>query len=234
MADAKNPMEVDLNVNKSVLTDEKSVGAYYTHDQSHLLELIRGRPQSAIELGCAAGNFLSTLANHGVGKLTGVEYTPKASALAQQALPSAKILCGDFLRVSMEDIGENYDLAVASHVLEHFTDPSAAVLRVCALLKPGGQFIGAVPNVRHLSVTLPLIVKGQWEYQDEGILDRTHYHFFTKASIYTMLKRSGFTDISVLPRLATGKARMAARATFGMLTDQVTREYMFSAIKAVR
>ena len=42
----------------------------------------------------------------------------------------------------------------------------------------------------HMSVIMSLL-KGKFEYQDSGILDRTHLRFFTLESIVKMLEESG-------------------------------------------
>ena len=36
-------------------------------------------------------------------------------------------------------------------------------------------------------------MRGEWQYEDSGILDRTHLRFFTKKSVETMLTEAGFT-----------------------------------------
>ena len=48
----------------------------------------------------------------------------------------------------------------------------------------------SVPNVANLSVRLSLLF-GHFDYTDRGILDRTHLHFFTRASFYQLLDEAG-------------------------------------------
>jgi hypothetical protein len=49
-----------------------------------------------------------------------------------------------------------------------------------------------LPNVRHESVLLPLLVQGRWDYVNEGILDRTHLRFFTFETAIKLLADNGF------------------------------------------
>jgi hypothetical protein len=43
--------------------------------------------------------------------------------------------------------------------------------------------IGSLPNVRYIVNLYHLLVKKEWRYEEEGILDRTHLRFFTLKSI---------------------------------------------------
>ena len=42
-----------------------------------------------------------------------------------------------------------------------------------------------------------LIVKKDWQYQDHGVLDRTHLRFFTKKSLIRLIGKSGFEISSI-------------------------------------
>lgn len=55
-------------------------------------------------------------------------------------------------------------------------------------------------NVAHWSVRLQLLA-GKFDYQDYGILDRDHLHFFTLDTFQKMLEHSGFQvlDLGIDP-----------------------------------
>ena len=57
-------------------------------------------------------------------------------------------------------------------------------------LKPGGAVIVSVPNVAHWSVRLCLL-RGMFQYQQEGIMDATHLRWFTQESIKSLLTSFG-------------------------------------------
>ncbi|WP_208103072.1 hypothetical protein, partial [Escherichia coli] len=58
----------------------------------------------------------------------------------------------------------------------------------------------SLPNVRHYSVVLPLLFGGRWDYEDAGLLDRTHLRFFTKASAKALLSSSQFGPVTCTAR----------------------------------
>ena len=92
-----------------------------------------------------------------------------------------------------------FDTVLACDILEHFTDPWTMVKRLHSVLKPGGAIVASIPNVRHRSVTGPLMLKGAWDYKDCGVLDRTHYRFFVKETAVELMTSSGLTLEEVAP-----------------------------------
>lgn len=204
---------------------------YYSHDQSELLKLVTVSGNSALEIGCANGNMLNALTARGYGRLTGVELIPSVADMARVNVPHATILAGDFNKITDDEIGSGYDLIVVSHVLEHFTDPWAVLARLVGFLRPGGQIVGALPNIQHISVTLPLVLKGRFDYQDDGILDRTHFRFFTRSTVRQLLESAPLTDIRIMPWIGGGKSAMLNRLTLSLLEDNFCFAYRFSAVK---
>lgn len=205
---------------------------YYDHDQTALLKLVTVPVDSVLEIGCASGNMLRYYLDQKVTRATGVEYVPAVAEVARRRCPEARILSGDVDLVPLDELGDKYDLLLGSFVLEHVTDPWYSLRRLATLLRPGGQFVGALPNVRHWSVTLPLILNGKWEYVDEGILDRTHYRFFTRSTIIELLTATGFKDIKIVPQITARKSKFGNALTLGLATDHFAFAHQFSATKA--
>jgi len=66
-----------------------------------------------------------------------------------------------------------------------------------SLLSPEGVVVASIPNIRSFPTIWQLMFHARWEYQDSGILDRTHLRFFTKSSIVGMFEREGFALESI-------------------------------------
>jgi len=76
-------------------------------------------------------------------------------------------------------------------VLEHMLAPERALRYARELLAPRGVIVASIPNIRSFPTIWQLILLARWEYQDAGVLDKTHLRFFTKSSIIAMFEREG-------------------------------------------
>jgi 2-polyprenyl-3-methyl-5-hydroxy-6-metoxy-1,4-benzoquinol methylase len=65
-------------------------------------------------------------------------------------------------------------------VLEHLPDSATTLQKLSNLVATGGHTIVSVPNVAHLSVSVPLLLRRQFNDHDAGILDHTHLRFFVE------------------------------------------------------
>ena len=81
-----------------------------------------------------------------------------------------------------------FDAIVYGDVLEHLSDPLAALVALNRTLAAGGLVIVSVPNVAHLWVRLSA-PRGALRLRDRGILDRTHLRFFTRRTFLALLER---------------------------------------------
>jgi SAM-dependent methyltransferase len=120
-----------------------------------------------------------------------------------------------------------YDAIVAADTLEHLADPERTLAMIHRALPPGGLVFVSVPNVANLTVRLALLC-GRFDYQDRGILDRTHRTFFTRASLDRALVRAGFRverrGVSTIPLpLALPRLPRPLLALLSGLLDGVTR-----------
>jgi SAM-dependent methyltransferase len=160
---------------------------YFAHARTEILPLLPAQPQRVLEIGCGVGATLAWLKqSQGAQYTAGVEIASDAAVVAQGQLDAA--LCMDFEKVELPVTWPRFDLILCLDVLEHMLDPWRVVDRlVTQHLAARGTLLVSLPNVRHYSVTVPLIFHGRWDYTDAGILDRTHVRFFTRQSAGKLL-----------------------------------------------
>jgi 2-polyprenyl-3-methyl-5-hydroxy-6-metoxy-1,4-benzoquinol methylase len=93
-----------------------------------------------------------------------------------------------------------FDCILFADVLEHLRDPAAVLRRCIPALKESGKIIVSVPNVANIVVRLSLLL-GRFEYMDRGILDRTHFRFFTLRSLKQMMNdvKCKVSDVTPTP-----------------------------------
>jgi len=136
------------------------------------------------------------------------------------------------IEVELPDIEPaSLDLILCLDVLEHLIDPWKTVERLDTLLRPGGSFIISVPNIRYYHILIDLAFKGRFEYDNEGILDRTHLRFFTRSSAIDLAECSGAKIEAVItPGLHRWQKRLLARLGLG---DLLAKQLILHAIKPV-
>ena len=86
---------------------------------------------------------------------------------------------------------EKFDVMVFSDVLEHLIYPEKVLTKSSESLRPGGRVLISLPNVAFLDIRIGLL-KGNWNYTNEGILARSHLKFYTLSTAGQLLMSSGF------------------------------------------
>jgi SAM-dependent methyltransferase len=111
----------------------------------------RGSPVAVAEVGCGDGSVLSELGRRGFGaRRIGFEISAAAVRIAAQRPEITEAVVFDGARLPAED-GE-YDLAFATHVLEHVPDP-VPLLR--EMMRVARVVVVEVPLERNLSARRP-------------------------------------------------------------------------------
>jgi len=219
---------------------QEELPAYYRNRRPELAALVPETARRILEVGCAAGELGRSLQERQPGtEVVGVELNPQAAALARKHL--ARVIEGNIeeLEYLPYPVG-HFDCIVLGDVLEHLRDPEAALRKLLGYLHPQGALVSSIPNIRHQSVMLDLLVNGRWRYRDEGLLDRTHLRFFTRAEISEMLERLGLraetTTVSSSPPIKEMEPFIQAVAGLGGDAEVLRQEsrviqYIFRAVR---
>lgn len=151
---------------------------------------------SVLEIGCHTGYFTRALAAAGHDVL-GVEHDPEAAAEATAG--GSQVMVGDVEDPALlGGLDRRFDVILLMDVLEHLRDPVATLHRLRPCLNGGGRVLITGPNVAFFAVRVGLLL-GRWEYQDTGILDRTHLRFYTKSAWQDMVQQSGYHVVDIEP-----------------------------------
>jgi 2-polyprenyl-3-methyl-5-hydroxy-6-metoxy-1,4-benzoquinol methylase len=196
---------------------------YYNMARHDVLRFIEGAPARVLEIGCGAGATMAELRKRGGTQTAiGVELDPGAAADAAKHFDT--VLKGFVEQADIEGhvAPGSLDMVLALDVLEHLVDPWTQVKRLSPLLKPGGKFVLSVPNIRNSKFIFRLLFKGDFRYQDDGLLDRTHLRFFTRETAEELATCGGLKLVKAYDGRSYKKG--SAREIMNVLTGGWTRD----------
>ena len=168
---------------------------YFNSPRPEMLNYIPKTTRKVLDVGCANGMFASLVKQEFDAIVWGIELNPDAAHIASKNLD--RVIVKDIFD-AFSDLPEKYfDCVVFNDVLEHLVDPYSVLEEIKKFLSPEGVIVASIPNIRHAPVLFDLVVKGNWDYAEYGVLDKTHLRFFTKASIKKMFSNSGYELIQM-------------------------------------
>lgn len=163
---------------------------YFTNTRSEMLDYVPLECKNILEIGCGEGIFSGLLKKRSDVTICGVEPDEKSAKVASQVLDRVIV---SFFDQALPQLEENsFDCIIFNDVIEHFTDPDFVLQKCRNLLKKGGYIVSSIPNVRYVGNLMELLVKKDWEYKSYGILDETHYRFYTEKSICRLFEKNGY------------------------------------------
>ncbi|MFY9302553.1 MAG: glycosyltransferase [Atribacterales bacterium] len=218
-------MDLVENSLKTLEANKVSNPAYYSYSRPEIQALIPSSAKKILDIGCGTGELGKALKERQDCEVTGVEIVPEVADKARENLD--KVIVGDIEEI-IDDLPENYyDVVIFADVLEHLKNPWKILSQIKTRINAQSIVIISIPNVRHWSVIKDLL-EGRWDYQEAGILDKTHLRFFTKKTILDMLDKTGFkaTNLqgAILQGVEVPPSFLHALKTLGMEVSTLEEE----------
>lgn len=147
-----------------------------------------GTGKRVLDVGCSSGYLARPLQERG-NTIVGLELDPVAAQAAEEFCEL--VLVGDVETMELPLEPASFDVVLGGDVIEHLRDPAASLARLRPFLRSGGRVVLSTPNVANWAIRLSLL-SGRWRYTDRGILDRSHTHLFTRATLAETIERAGY------------------------------------------
>lgn len=173
---------------------------YYGNVNPDLLARIPITAKRVLEVGCGSARLGEAFkARSPNSEYYGIEMFVSAANDAAKVIDG--VICANIEldTTAALKLSPSFDSLIFGDVLEHLKDPWQVLSDLRQYIEPGGSCIACIPNVAHWSIVSGLL-QGNWDYQDSGLLDRTHLRFFTLDSVVKMFQKAGWTVIDALPR----------------------------------
>jgi len=156
-----------------------------------VLEMMRDRPPARVlDVGCGSGwlaRELRTMGHHvvGVDLIEHPDIRSRTDVFVQTDLDSGL----------PAEVAGSYDVVIAADVVEHVREPEVLLRQMVDCLAPDGRVLASVPNISHW-YSRGRIGLGLFNYDQRGILDRTHLRFFTRRSFLQLARRCRLTPVA--------------------------------------
>lgn len=174
------------NINSSSAPQDKYLYKPFL-GSSHFwaIENLKNIPKDSVvlDIGCGSGAIGAELRSREISQIYAVE----VDARAREHVKNIYLETRDSIDGFASATGR-FNVILLLDVLEHTTNPSELLEKVENLLAPGGMLLLSVPNVAHWSIRLSLLL-GFFEYTSRGILDNTHFRFFTKRTLGKLIEQ---------------------------------------------
>lgn len=162
---------------------------YENRGNPALLALLPDAATRVLDIGCGAGDNARLLAATG-RSVDGITLSEAEATTASQVC--SNVLVHDLEFGLPHQVGGIYDGVVCSHVLEHLRWPDRLLKEVRELLLPSqGVLLVALPNVLFYKNRWRLLT-GHFDYEESGLMDASHFRWFTYASSRRLLESSGY------------------------------------------
>lgn len=204
---------------------------YYANPRAELVKYIPLQAKDILDVGCGMGKLGVLLKQQDPSRrVSGIELYADAAAEARRVLDNVTV--GDIETTGFPFTAASFDCIIFADVLEHLRDPDAILRQARTILRPGGCIVCSIPNMRHYTAILRLVLHG-WSYDDFGLFDRTHVHFYSLATMKALLEGNGWHIDSIDPRIvASRKARAVNFLLAKRLEEFLAQGYLFRATPA--
>lgn len=168
--------------------------AYYNFPRPEMLKLLPKTAKRVLDVGCGQGTFAVQIKDYNNAEVWGIEFMPNEGEVAKKVLD--KIFIGAVEDYISELPDNFFDAIFFNDVLEHLAYPDNVLRDLKSKLVKNGLIISSIPNIRYFRVMKMLVLDGNWDYADHGVMDKTHLRWFTKKSIRKMYEGLGYEVIS--------------------------------------
>jgi 2-polyprenyl-3-methyl-5-hydroxy-6-metoxy-1,4-benzoquinol methylase len=153
-----------------------------------------GENKRVLDVGCAAGYLAKELKKKNC-YVVGIELDPKAAKEATRYCD--KVITGNVEVIDEISYSEGFfDIIIYADVLEHLVRPDLVLKKFAKYLSKKGYVLASIPNVVNWYYRLRFLF-GTFNYEESGILDKTHLRFFTLKTAKELFETSDYRIIKI-------------------------------------
>ncbi|HBG69970.1 MAG: hypothetical protein A2W93_05615 [Bacteroidetes bacterium GWF2_43_63] len=143
------------------------------------------KSSSVIDIGCGNGALLNRIHQLSGAKVTGVEMDNVAAQRARDR-GCIEVFSDSFEKAPLAE--GSFDAVIMIHSFEHIPQPVPTLTNAVALLKPGGIFYIAIPNINSIQYA---VFRKHWLHLDPEF----HLHFISRRELIKLASEAGLKFI---------------------------------------
>jgi 2-polyprenyl-3-methyl-5-hydroxy-6-metoxy-1,4-benzoquinol methylase len=197
-----------------------------------LLALIPKDASTLVEIGCSSGALARAYRKlNSQCEYVGVEIDSDYAEVARAWC--TRVIVANIEQMSDEVFGTLCPSScwIFADVLEHLYDPWRVLRRIHHSLEPNGSIVACIPNMQHWSIQVRLNA-GNFQYEDYGLMDRTHLRWFTKKTVVDLFQSTGFKVVDGGARVLEEPYRESALIGIRALADMIGTDVEEAATNA--
>lgn len=204
------------------------VADYYRVERTDLVPHLPDPLGRVLDVGCATGVTGKLLRPRDPEQLVGIEINPEAAQVASKTYD--EVIVGS-VDEALPAMSGPFDTILCYDILEHLIDPWRVLEQLASLSVPGGRLHVSVPNARHVSLMVDVMLRGTFGYRQGGHRDDTHLRWFTPRDLEFAISQSGFEVQSHSHPQISQARRVLATLTRGKSTEFLVAQWQVLAIR---
>ncbi len=160
----------------------------FSPTQIEIVKIV-GKNKVVLEIGSSTGYMTKAFLDN--------RCTVDVVEIDKEAISKVPKATRKIINMSIEDINVNdltgsYDFIIMADVLEHLIFPEKVLRRLIKVCTANTKLIISLPNIASWVMRKQLFFYGDFQYQESGLLDKTHLHFYTVNTLPRILEDAGW------------------------------------------
>ncbi|PLX27420.1 hypothetical protein C0583_03860 [Candidatus Parcubacteria bacterium] len=178
-----------------------------------------------LDIGCSDGELGEIIKVEKECRVWGVDISHESIEQASKKIDKTFVVDIDMELAKWpgEIVAQKFDYIILSEVLEHMLHPEEVLRKAKELLNSDGKIIITVPNILFWKNRLRIFF-GNFDYEDKGLMDRGHIHFFSWKSFCKTIEGSGLKIINTNNHIPTRGTKKLGKQFPGLFSYQFVVE----------
>jgi 2-polyprenyl-3-methyl-5-hydroxy-6-metoxy-1,4-benzoquinol methylase len=207
-------------------------GEYFSNIRKDLISFISNESKglSILEVGAGSGDTLLELKRKGIAnKISGFDLFD----VCEDKRDFEEFIIGNIEKDELLFNGK-YDIIILADILEHLIEPDKTLEKLIPFLNHDGLIYISLPNIRNYKAIYQIFFKGDFKYEEEGTLDKTHLRFFCKKNMRDLISKiAGIENVKIESNLRhlNSKKSLLNLVTFRFFEEFLSLQYFLKVKK---